>query len=201
MSSLKRCSTVAPSGGGPDPQRIKIPRLLRTSAMVSPPLAHRVGALQPFIVVVKHCYPLESASNSFGQARGLGNSFTMEVVAADDQDAIDTVEAMFQMDFGESNTLNIVSVLPAPGVDYRNGHGRTVSVLSSRHCAVKDGYGPYEELFNAVRDDKTIAAREGEVHPMTEMETQVGQAMTGAMSTAVATMAVAASAITPAAGL
>ena len=173
MATLKRSATVMDETGSP----LKMPRLLREPAMLSPLPVHRVGALQPFIVVVQHCYPIESASNDFGQARGLGNTFTMEVVAADDQDAIATVEAMFQIDFEASHTMTVMSAAPAPGVDYSTATGRTVSVLSSRHCAVREGHGPYEELFNAVRDEKVIAGRGAAVVPETDLETQVHEHM------------------------
>ena len=192
MGSTKR------TGTGVRLTRTKMPRLVRTSAMTSPPLVHRVGALQPFIVVVKHTYPMELASNSFGTPRGLGNTFTMEVVAADIQDATATVEAMFELDFGEADTLDIVSVEEYPRVDFRNGNGRTVSVLSSRHCPLHDGTGPYEEMFNAVRDDKTIAARQGAAGPMTNMETRLARAMTEAMRKSVAVVNMLADAITSA---
>ena len=189
MATLKRSNTcVAAPARQTTPLKRTVQR--RATAVMSPPIAQRVGAMTPFIVVVSHNYPVEYASNAFGQARGLGNTFTLEVVATDAKDATDTVERMLAMDFSEADMMDIVSVTPAPGVDYYDGHGRTVSVLSSRHCAIYEGHGPYEELFNAVRDNRVIEARGEAIHPMTVLETRVTEAFTGAMIIPVPTIGV-----------
>jgi hypothetical protein len=180
MASLKRCNTTATEVW----DGTKLPRLgsftfpPAEAALVSPGKVMRVGVLSPYIVVVAQHYPMEYAMNAErGYPRGLGNTFTLEVVAADDQDAIDVVETMLQVDFMKTDTMDIVSVIPAPGVDYRDGQGHTVSVLSSRHCHMHEGRCPYEELNNAVRDEKVIEARNKAIHPMTPLETRVTEAM------------------------
>jgi len=106
------------------------------------------------IVVLSQRFAIEEKLNGKnGYLRGLGNTFTLEVISEGFEDAVSCVEKMLDIDFETNETIEVVRVVKAPRAHWLGRDGRTASVLSSRYALARDGKTPYEELVNAAKGD------------------------------------------------
>lgn len=154
--SLKRSGTIRP--GDPSERRLKLARS-DTFVLKEPPAVRR-PQLDCHIVVVSQLFPIEAKLNEKnGYLRGLGNTFTLEVISEGCEDAVTCVEKMLGIDFDTNETIAIVRVEKAPKVDWTGSDGRNATVISSRRLAC-DGKTPYEELVNAAKAGDSLRARD-----------------------------------------
>lgn len=148
--SLKRSQTIRP--GDPSERALKLARS-DTLVLEDPPAVRR-PQLEEYIVVLSQQYALEEKmTEKHGYLRGLGNTFTLEVMAAGFEDALDCVGKMLNIDFDTEERIEVTRVVKAPKVHWRGADGRNVTVVSSRYAAGRDGATPYEELVNVARGD------------------------------------------------
>ena len=148
----KRAATTTPGSPG---RSSKIARSESTiEELLQAPPAVRRPQLDSHIVVLSQQFDIEKEkTEKHGYLRGLGNTFTLEVVAEGCEDALDCVGKMLNIDFECQEHIGVVRVVKAPKVHWRGADGRNVTVLSSRYAPLADGATPYEELENASKGE------------------------------------------------
>tara|TARA_B100001094_G_scaffold93579_1_gene89442 strand:+ start:155 stop:712 length:558 start_codon:yes stop_codon:yes gene_type:complete len=151
-------------------------KVQRTETMLAEPPVILRAELNSYIVVIQHTYPQEEAINDkHGYLRGLGNTFTLEVMAEGCEDAVTTVENMLGVEFDCTTTLEVRKVQMSPRAHWHGENGRSVTVVSSSQSGVRVSGGTREELVGAAVDDRFITEREGEERDKTTMEVAIAQ--------------------------